>query len=535
MMRHRSVLIFFILFPCLLKAQSEWQPASNNTYSNPVIHADFSDPDVCRAGNDFYMTASSFNCVPGLPVLHSTDLVNWKLINYALPRLSYAPGFDKPQHGKGVWAPCIRYHNEMFYIFFPDPDHGIFMVKAKHPAGKWTDPVCVKEGKGIIDPTPLWDDDGKAYLAYAFAGSRAGIKSLLAVCSMSEDGTQTYNDDVIVFDGHDAHPTVEGPKFYKRNGYYYIFAPAGGVSTGWQLVLRSKNVFGPYEPKIVMHQGSTNINGPHQGAWVEGNNNEHWFIHFQDKGPYGRVVHLQPMQWKNDWPLMGVVPPGSETGEPVERFKRPDLPAGKAAYPVESDEFNSGQISLAWQWHANPRLTWAIPNPSKGTLRLFAAPPPENAVNLWDVPNLLLQKFPSPAFQATAAITFKPLQEEEQTGLVIMGRDYALLSVKKKNGKLWISQIICKDADKGSAENIVAEQPLHTQTFFLRVKVSSGALCEFSYSEDGTTFRPLGIAFTARQGIWIGAKVGLFCLRKTFSNDAGYADVDWFRFEPPTR
>lgn len=197
----------------------------------------------------------------------------------------------------------------------------------------------MKAGKGLIDPTPLWDDDGKAYLAYAFAGSRAGIKSILVVCTMNEEGTEANNDEVIVFDGHENHPTVEGPKFYKRNGYYYLFAPAGGVATGWQLVLRSKNVFGPYEERIVMEQGETSINGPHQGAWVETAEGEDWFFHFQDKGAYGRIVHLQPMRWVNDWPVIGFDDNGDGIGNPVASFKKPLVNRKiKTITPPESDE-----------------------------------------------------------------------------------------------------------------------------------------------------------------------------------------------------
>ncbi|MBE0673717.1 MAG: family 43 glycosylhydrolase, partial [Bacteroidales bacterium] len=194
------------------------------TYTNPVLHTDYSDPDVVRAGDDYYMVASSFNCVPGLPVLHSTDLVSWELKGYALERLQPEEYFSSVRHGGGVWAPCIRIHNREFYIFYPDPDHGIFMVKATDPAGPWSEPVTVMRGKGLIDPSPLWDGDGKAYLVYAFAGSRAGVKSVLMVTRMSNDGTTAYGDPVMVFDGHDDDPTVEGPKFYSRNGWYYIFA-----------------------------------------------------------------------------------------------------------------------------------------------------------------------------------------------------------------------------------------------------------------------------------------------------------------------
>jgi len=205
----------------------------DGTYTNPVLHADYSDPDVIRSGDSYFMVASSFNCVPGIPVLQSNDLVNWTLIGYALDRLEPEEVFSSPMHGKGVWAPCIRFHAGEFFIYYPDPDQGICMVKAKHPAGPWSAPHLVQGGRGLIDPSPLWDDDGNAYLAYAFAGSRAGVKSVLMVDRMSPDGKALAGHPVMVFDGGKDHPTVEGPKFYKRNGWYYIFAPAGGVKPGW--------------------------------------------------------------------------------------------------------------------------------------------------------------------------------------------------------------------------------------------------------------------------------------------------------------
>ncbi|HSJ66536.1 MAG TPA: glycoside hydrolase 43 family protein, partial [Anditalea sp.] len=216
----------------------------DGTYINPIIHADYSDPDVVRVGEDFYMTASSFNAIPGLPILHSKDMVNWNLVGYALDRQVPVEHFQKPQHGNGVWAPAIRFHEGEYYIYWGDPDFGIYMVKTKDPAGQWEAPVLVEEGKGLIDPCPLWDEDGKAFLVHAYAGSRAGIKSILVVKPMNAEGTKTTGTGRLVFDGHENHPTVEGSKFYKRNGYYYIFAPAGGVSTGWQLILRSRDPYG---------------------------------------------------------------------------------------------------------------------------------------------------------------------------------------------------------------------------------------------------------------------------------------------------
>ena len=132
----------------------------DGTFKNPVLYADYSDPDVIRVGEDYYLTASSFNCSPGLPILHSKDLVNWTILSYALPE-GVGHKEDKPGHGNYVWAPSIRYHNGEFYIYWGDPDQGIFMVKAKKAEGPWCEPVLVKAGKGMIDTCPLWDDDGR--------------------------------------------------------------------------------------------------------------------------------------------------------------------------------------------------------------------------------------------------------------------------------------------------------------------------------------------------------------------------------------
>jgi beta-xylosidase len=504
----------------------------DGTYKNPIINADYSDPDAIRVGEDFYTTASSFNAVPGLPILHSKDLVNWRIINHVFREQEPKDTFAKPQHGGGVWAPSMRFHDGEFYIYYGDPDFGIYMTKTKDPAGEWSKPLLIREAKGWIDPCPLWDDDGNAYLVHAFAGSRAGIKSILVVNKMSKDGTRILDDGVIVFDGHEADSTVEGPKFYKREGYYYILAPAGGVATGWQLALRSKSIYGPYEKKVVLAQGKTTINGPHQGALVDTPTGEWWFLHFQDKGAYGRVVHLQPTVWKNGFPVIGSDPDGDGTGEPVLKFKKPNVDRNyPKATPQDSDEFDGERIGLQWQWHANSDARWAFPFPQKGVLRMFAVQQPENYKNLWDLPNLLLQKFPVDEFTATAKVKLEPRFEGERFGLVVMGLDYSQIGVTNRGGKLYISQVAVKDADKGAAETETSPQLLTSNEFYLRVSVAKGAVCTFSFSSDGGNFTTVGTLFKAREGRWIGAKVGFVFTCPGRFNDAGSADIDWFRFE----
>lgn len=329
----------------------------DGTYTNPILYTDYSDPDACRVGDDYFMVASSFCNAPGLPILHSKDLVNWKVISYALKKV---PGeqYDKPLHGCGVWAPAIRYHGGEFIIFFPMPDEGIYVVKTKNPWGEWEEPTCLYQGKGWIDPCPFWDEDGKAYMVSAFAKSRIGFKSILNLCEITPDCLQIINEGKHIFDGNlENQETIEGPKLYKRNGYYYIFAPAGGVKQGWQTVLRSKNIWGPYEYRNVLMQKDTEVNGPHQGAWIDTPTGEDWFLHFQDVYAAGRIVHLQPMRWENDWPIIGEAAEGEICGKPVLTWKKPNVGGSfPITYPEAEDDFGGEKLGLQWQWNANHRI-----------------------------------------------------------------------------------------------------------------------------------------------------------------------------------
>lgn len=516
----------------------------NGMYRNPVLHADYSDPDVCVVGEDYFLTASSFNCTPGLPILHSKDLVNWKIVNYALKKVEPVEYYNEARHGKGVWAPSIRFHEGMYYIYWGDPDFGIFMVKTRDPYGEWDKPVLVKAGKGMIDPCPLWDDDGRVYLAHAWAGSRAKFNSVLTVCELNKEGTKVISDPVLVFDGNDGvNHTIEGAKFYKRNGFYYLFAPAGGVVSGWQLVMRSKDVYGPYEARIVMAQGKTDINGPHQGGWVDTPAGESWFLHFQDKGAYGRVLHLNPMKWINDWPVIGVDKDGDGCGDPVSRYRKPKT--GKTypiETPVESDEFDTRKLGLQWEWHANYQDVFGFTT-NMGYVRIYGHELSPHFKNFWEVPNLLMQKFPAEEFTATAKLKVSAKDDGQLSGLIIMGWDYSWIGVEKQGEKFLLKQAVCKDAEQGNLEQVstlaVLEPsrkfeaglfPNYEREIYIRVHVDKGAYCRFSYSLDGKKFTEAGTLFKARQGKWIGAKVGMFSVTP-HGKERGWLDVDWFRVE----
>ncbi|WBX96077.1 glycoside hydrolase 43 family protein [Chryseobacterium gambrini] len=510
-----------------------WSADQGKNYKNPVLYADYSDPDVIRVGDDYYMTASSFNETPGLPILHSKDMVNWKLVNYAIQDILPKEHFSTPKRGDGVWAPSMRFHNGEFYIYWGDPDFGIYMVKTKDPLGKWDEPVLVIEGKGLIDSCPFWDEDGNAYLVHGWAGSRAGVKSILTLNKMNPEGTKVLDKGIHVFDGHDAHPTVEGPKMYKRNGYYYIFAPAGGVATGWQLVLRSKNIYGPYEEKIVLEQGSTKINGPHQGAWVDTPSGEDWFYHFQDVDAGGRIVHLQPMKWEKDWPFIGTDYNKNGIGEPVLTYKKPNV---GQSYPIvtppETDEFDGEKLGLQWQWSANENIVWSSKLPGQKFLRLFSMKVPESENNLWNVPNLLTQKFPAPNFAASTKVKLTPedAKEGKTAGLLVMGLDHQSIVITNKPDGFYLQLRRAEKADKGGEEKILFETKLKSNEVYLKVNVNEpNGLCQFSYSENGKNFIKAGDVFQVKPGKWIGAKVGLYSISTSKAPRGGYADFDWFR------
>lgn len=502
--------------------QYPWMPdQGDGTYRNPILYADYSDPDVIRHGDDFWMTASSFNCTPGLPILHSRDLVNWTLVNHALKNV---PGerYNEVQPGCGVWAPSLRFHAGKFWIFFPAPDEGIYVITADDPRGQWSEPHLLQAGKGLIDPCPLWDDDGQAYLVHGYAGSRAGIKHRLRVAPMSPDGARLLGEGQIVYHEPEKHPTLEGPKFLKRAGWYYILAPAGGVATGWQTVFRSRNIYGPYEDRIVLEQGRTTVNGPHQGALVDTTAGEWWFLHFQDTGVYGRVVHLQPVDWRDGWPMMGALPDRAAAGEPVLQHCKPQLPPTQPAAPATSDEFTSSQLGLQWQWNANHQTKWHSLTARPGWLRLFAQSAPTPAEQLTRVPHLLLQKFPAREFTTETRMEFASDCQPAEAGIVVMGRVYAALAI----------------AQHGTGRNLIFRQNGRTNLVIawphasirLRIQVREGGRCEFSYARDEGPFTAIGDTFQATAGVWIGARLGLYAIAPT-SNQA-HADFDYFRFSP---
>lgn len=499
----------------------------DGTYRNPVLSADWSDPDVVRVGADYFMVASSFNRVPGLPVLHSTDLVNWDLVGHALPRLQPEPVFATPQLGAGVWAPAIRHHQGRFWIFYPDPDRGIFVTSAEHPAGRWTDPQPVLTGRGLIDPCPLWDADGQAYLIHAWARSRSGFNNRLSAYRMAPDASAVLDAGAVVVDG-DAITgcrTLEGPKWYRRDGWYWIFAPAGGVATGWQYALRSRDILGPYQHRTVLAQGESPVNGPHQGAWVTAEDGEDWFLHFQDRGAYGRVVHLQPMAWRDDgWPVIGR-DDGSGCGTPVLRRTKPrsSKPAALRA-PSTSDDFVDGKPGRQWTWPANPDRDWCGPPEGGKGLALACVP---GGDDLRRVPNVLGQRLPAEEFVATVGMNLTSAVVGARAGLTILGRTYAWVGLERTATGM---TVVHRTAAVGAPEEDAATPiPIPARARVqLSVTVSAGAVATFAVAVEGAGAHRVGAPFVATPGHWIGATLGLFALVPETGWDRNHAGTATF-------
>ena len=496
----------------------------DGTYSNPILYTDYSDPDAIRVGEDYFMIASSFCNTPAVPLLHSKDLVNWKVINYIMDQLPF-DYYDKPVHGCGTWAPAIRYHEGTYYVFIPMPDEGIMMCKTTDPFGKWSEPAYVRKVVGWIDPCPFWDEDGKAYMVTAFARSRIGFKSMLYMSPIEPDCSGVLGDGQFIYDGHATQPTIEGPKLYKRNGYYYIFAPAGGVKPGWQTVLRSKNIYGPWEEKIVLHQGNSPVNGPHQGAWVDTPDGQDWFLHFQDVGNAGRIVHLQPMHWENDWPVIGVNAVDG-CGEPVLRYKKPEV---GATYPIDtpedSDFFEGDCLGLQWQWNANYKREWYELKDGQLLLHAQAADP---KTQLCDISNLLLQKWPAPEFSITTCLQLEQMKDGDVAGLVSLGGCYTALAVQKINGKMQLQQRTGNWTKDDEIRTGLGEW--NSDVIYMQMKVEKETYRTFYVGTTEENLQPVGQMVEATPGRWVGVKDGLFAINEQGAAGGSVA-ADYFVYQ----
>lgn len=477
-------------------------------YQNPIIFSDYSDPDVIKVGDYYYMVASSFNHTPGIPILKSENLVSWKIISYVYDEIPFSR-FNDVFHGDGCWAVSIRYHDGKFYVVIPFIDEGIYVSECEDiESGKWSTPRCLIKGKGIEDPCPIWIDD-KCYLVVAFSKNRIGFNSLLAIYEVSTDLKENISKDyTIIFDGHNTQPTIEGPKFYQYNGYIYIMAPAGSVKSGWQTCLRSKNIFGPYEEKIVMMQNDSNINGPHQGALIPLIKGGYAFIHFQDLGVYGRVINLQPCTFINDWPICGEIKDDLLPGTPYSKHEY--LIDKKSNYEiVSSDDFKEQSLSLMWQTPSNMKISWYRLDDGLYLKSIFHSKESSLALNL--TPNLFLTKIVYRSFIVSTKCEFS-LNEGEEVGLTFMGEKYAYIAIKRVGHKNHI--MLCKGEFDKEKDIVIKDEIFEQDEIIFKLKFELDLTYKLGYDDFYFEDR-----FVAYPGRWVGGKYGIYSRSDRNSNN----------------
>ena len=483
-------------------------------YFNPVLVSDYSDPDVIRYKDNYYMISSSFNHFPGVPVLKSKNLVNWKQIGYIFNKLPFDK-FNNVCHGEGAWAPSIRYNEGKFYAFIPFPDEGIYVSECTDiEKGDWSEPWPILEGKGYEDPCPIWMDD-KCYVVIGFVKSRIGFNSKLAVFEITKDCKTRLTDYKFIYDGHNTQPTIEGPKFYKIGEYIYILAPAGSVKTGWQTALRSKNIYGPYEEKIVMMQNDSKTNGPHQGALIDLPNGDYAFMHFQDMGVYGRIVHLEPVVWSDGWPLIGRVNDLLLAGTPVDEHEY--LIDKVSNYKLMmSDKFDNDKLSFMWQTPAYLKNEWY--RLDNGLfLNCVYDSKSINSLNL--CPNLFLTKINGFSFNVSVKIDLSLKNEDDEAGLCFMGKEYAYISVKRINDN---NYILLNEGSFGNNDRILEKIEYSDNVITFNMYFKYPGVYQF-----GINGKKIKKEFIGYPGRWIGGKYGLFARGNMNSN--GYAKFNDFK------
>jgi beta-xylosidase len=499
---------FFFLNNLFGQNGVSWGDQGNGTYINPILNSDYSDPDVIRVEDKYYMVCSDFHYI-GMPVLESDDMINWRIIGQIFDKFDY-PGWNGNKHyGGGTWAPSIRYHDGKFWVFFCTPDEGLFMSNAVNPAGPWSPLYAVKEIANWEDPCPFWDEDGKAYLGHSLLGGGPII-----LHRMSPDGKSLLDEGNVIYTGLGA----EGTKFYKKDGWYYLSVPEGGTIAGWQTLLRSKYIYGPYEKKEVLESGSTDINGPHQGAIVDTPGGEWWFYHFQCTEPLGRVLYLEPARWKDGWPVLGVDIDMNGIGEPVHVWTKPNVAKlNKPFSPQSSDDFSSPTLGVQWQFNHNQvNRAWSLTE-KLGWLTVKAL----KADSLRDSRNMFSQKSIGYEGEVSTEMDISKMEEGQRSGLFCMSNLFNGIGVVRKDG----GNFIYLEKDGGC--QII--EPIKGNTVYLKIALDAlNNTHQLFYSLDNKRFIPCSEKYSLKPCFWKGSHVGLFSYNT--KNEAGKVFFNWFKY-----
>lgn len=502
-------LLALLLVITFAHGQKNTRNAETGTYTNPLISADFPDPDVIFVNDTYYMVSTTMFIFPGVTILKSKDLVNWEYCSNAVPRFDFSPCYNLDnchRYSHGQWATSLKYNNGKFYLLFITLDEGGFLCTSSKAEGPWE---IKKLPKGFYDPGLFFDEDGKIYVAHGYNN--------IMITEVGQDLAPRSRDS-LVFSGN-IRRGLEGAHVYKIGGYYYLYCTYGGLD-GIQVALRSKNIYGPYEQKVVIQDTTQGINfGIHQGALIKTQAGEWWTILFVDSGPFGRFPSLQPVTWVDDWPMVGV------NAKAVTTYKKPNVGKifPKTILPT-SDEFSDLNLGMQWGWNHNPDSTkWSLAQ-RPGYLRLTTA---KVTSNLREARNTLTQRIIANRNQEipTSAITkmeFGKMKDGDIAGLAVFQDPYAYIAVQQQNGARMLVMV--------NNGRTVAMMPLTGETIYLRTSASNiTKKATFEYSLDNKNFEQLGdeLIMNFNLKIFTGNK---FCLFNYATQEpGGYVDFDWFR------
>ncbi len=485
-------------------------------YVNPVIFSDCPDPDTIRVGDDFYMVASSFDAVPGIPVYHSRNLVEWELINHvmkAIPFESYT--------GSGAAAPAIRFHNGTFYCLITFPEEGIYVSETTDPYGEWSLLRPLVKGVGLRAPSPLWHG-GKCYIAFTFDRSKTGNSSQIAIFEADDTLKTAAKNFSIIYNGKDTAPLADNPKLYRHDGMFYILAPAGGTRSGWQIALRSKNILGPYESKVIMIEGDTDINGPCNGSLVDVDGlGEKWcFLHSRDMNAYGKTVYLEPVAWLNGWPICGEPMGENLPGTPVEEG---DFPVDIAtdAHTDYTDDFKAKALAPIWEFGSNPRPEWYMMK-----MGLRAACVYHESENLAGIANIIMQKVSYANFSVKVKCKLALAEDGDEAGFAVYGDKYSYICVTRVEGQNML--IIREGSQDGEKDETLAKSDPFDDpyiTFQLSARKEYPDRLSFRFTFGGKAFTK---KFSASKDGLKGTRLGIYA-RSTTENSKGFATFKFFR------
>ena len=503
-------------------ASSAWGDQGDGTFKNPVLPADYSDIDAIRVGSDYYAISSTFQYSPGMVILHSKDLVNWRILGHAvadITQISPEMNWDRMnRYGRGIWAGSIRYHAGQFWLYFGTLNEGYFMTTAKNPAGPWTPLVPVMKADGWDDCCPFWDDDGQGYLVGSRCAPdpRDGIRYKIHLFKLTPDGKGLVPGfDVVIHQSQGS----EANKLYKWNGLYYHFFSEVKREGRVVMMGRAKAITGPYEVRQLQHVDRTKDREPNQGGIVQTEKGDWWFVTHQGTGAYeGRAMCLLPVTWHAGWPILGAIGPDG-IGVMVWQAQKP-IGGCPIVAPQMSDDFNAAVLQPQWEWNYQPRQgKWSLTERA-GWLRLHAFMPIQTG-NLMKAGNTLTQRIMgTEGGEVTIKLDVSHMADGQAVGLCHYGQHYAWLGVTQSEGVRHITYSANGNQTRASTVN----QP----DVWLRSIISNAGSTTWAFSFDGKAFTASGEKYKFEWANYRGDRIGIFSYND--KADAGFVDVDEFKY-----